>query len=392
MIKILTFSTLFPNTVRPNHGVFVETRLRHLVASGEVSARVLAPIPWFPSSHPRFGEYAKFANAPRTEVRFGLQVDHPRYFLLPKVGMNVAPLLLALSAKRAIKRMLAAGEDFDLIDAHYFYPDGVAAVLLGRWFNKPVVITARGSDLNLLPSYRIPRKWIQWASRRADGLITVSGALKHILVQLGAAPAKVTMLRNGVDLVQFQPTDRVQTRRELNLDGFVLLSVGNLIPLKGHDLAIRALATLPGTTLLLAGSGPEERSLQNLAEALGVSERVRFLGTLPQDKLCTYYGAADVLVLASSREGWANVLLESMACGTPVIATAVGGSAEVVAAPEAGVLMAARSNEALLQAIAQLRANYPDHTATRQYAARFSWDDTTTGQLKLFRTILARQT
>jgi teichuronic acid biosynthesis glycosyltransferase TuaC len=389
-MKILTFSTLFPNTVRSGHGVFVETRLRHLVASGEVSAQVLAPVPWFPSTHPRFGEYAKFAAVPRAEVRFGLPVLHPRYFLPPKIGMTLSPWLLALSGKRAIQKMLATGQNFDLIDAHYFYPDGVAAVLLGRWFNKPVVITARGSDLNFIPNYWTARKWIQWASRHAAGLITVSAALKNVLVRLGANPNKISVLRNGVDLVQFQPTDREQARNNFGLEGFVLLSVGNLIPLKGHDLAIRSLTKVPDAILLVAGAGPENQSLQNLAHTLGVSERVRFLGTLPQDELRAYYGVADALVLASSREGWANVLLESMACGTPVIATAVGGSAEVVVAPEAGLLLATRSAEALVQAIAQLRNAYPDRAATRRYAERFGWDETTAGQIKLFRDILTR--
>jgi teichuronic acid biosynthesis glycosyltransferase TuaC len=304
--------------------------------------------------------------------------------------MTLSPWLLALSAKRAIEKMLTAGENFDLIDAHYFYPDGVAAVLLGQWLSKPVVITARGSDLNFIPNYWTARKWIQWASRHAAGLITVSAALKNVLVQLGAAPNKINVLRNGVDLVQFQPTDREQARKNFGLVGFVLLSVGNLIPLKGHDLAIRSLTKVPDAILLVAGAGPEKQSLQNLARTLGVRERVRFLGTLPQDELRAYYGAADALVLASSREGWANVLLESMACGTPVIATAVGGSAEVVAAPEAGLLLATRSAEALVQAIAQLRNAYPDRAATRRYAERFGWDETTAGQIKLFRDILTR--
>jgi teichuronic acid biosynthesis glycosyltransferase TuaC len=390
MIKILTFSTLFPNAVNPSHGVFVETRLRHLVASGEISARVLAPVPWFPSIHPFFGKYALFAQAPIAEIRCGLQVDHPRYFLPPKFGMTPAPLLLALSAKRSIQRMLAAGEEFDLIDAHYFYPDGVAALLLGYWFNKPVVITARGTDISLLPFYTLPRKMILWAARHAAGMITVCQALKVAMVKLGVPAERIIALRNGVDLQLFQPCDRAAERAKLNLSRRTLLSVGHLIPRKSNDLIIRALALLPETDLLIAGVGPELSMLSAIATEVGVTDRVRFVGALSQAELRRYYGAADALVLASSREGWANVLLEAMACGTPVVASNVWGTPEVVACAEAGVLMPSRTPEGVAAGVNALFENYPEHAATRGYAEQFSWSDTTAGQINLFRKILER--
>ena len=390
MIKVLTFSTLFPNCVRPSHGVFVETRLRHLVDSGAVRATVLAPVPWFPFAHPRFGEYAKFAQVPYSETRFDLAVKHPRYFLPPKIGMTPAPLLLALSAKRAVQEQLAAGEDFDLIDAHYFYPDGVAAVLLGRWFNKPVVITARGTDINLIPQHALPRRMILWAARHAAGMITVCQALKDAMVELGIPAANIKSLRNGVDLQLFQPVDRAAARARLKITRRTLLSVGYLIPRKAHDLIIRALPALPETDLLIAGTGPEQAALRQLARTLGVAERVRFVGALPQTELRYYYGAVDALVLASSREGWANVLLEAMACGTPVVASRVWGTPEVVAAPAAGVLMPERSASGVAAGVNALFANYPEHSATRAYAEKFSWDDTTQGQIALFQKILAR--
>ncbi|MDH5537210.1 MAG: glycosyltransferase, partial [Betaproteobacteria bacterium] len=172
-MRILTFSTLYPNAARPSHGIFVETRLRHLVAGGWVDSRVVAPVPWFPSRNPRFGAYAVHASAPREEQRHGIQVLHPRYPVLPKIGMTLAPFLLAQSVKPVIERVLAQ-YPFDLIDAHYFYPDGVAAILLGRHFGKPVVITARGTDVNLIPRYRLPRAMIRWAARHAAGMITVA--------------------------------------------------------------------------------------------------------------------------------------------------------------------------------------------------------------------------
>ncbi|HEX8886452.1 MAG TPA: glycosyltransferase, partial [Noviherbaspirillum sp.] len=170
-MKLLTFSTLFPNQQRPNHGIFVETRLRYLVASRQVQSRVVAPVPWFPFTHPRFGLYAAYAQVPHSEQRFGLDVSHPRYPVIPKLGMSAAPVLLANSLKSTLGRIIDEGYDFDLIDAHYFYPDGVAAVMLGRYFNKPVVITARGTDINLVPQYRLPRRMIRWAAGQAAGMI-----------------------------------------------------------------------------------------------------------------------------------------------------------------------------------------------------------------------------
>lgn len=384
-MKILTFSTLFPNAEKPGHGIFVETRLRHLVASKRVESRVVAPIPWFPSTNPRYGQYARFAKAPRQEVRHGIDVRHPRYPVLPKIGMSVAPLLLAQAVKPAIGRMIDEGFDFDLIDAHYFYPDGVAAAMLARTFNKPLVITARGSDITLFPQYALPRRQILWAAKRADAIITVCNALRDEVVGMGIAGERVVSLRNGVDLELFRPTERTPNAM------FTLLAVGHLVPVKAQDLIIGALPLLPGVHLVLAGDGPDRAKLEALASQLGVTDRVTFLGAVPQAQLRGHYGSADALVLSSSREGWANVLLEAMACGTPVVASRVYGTPEVVAAPEAGVLMRERSYQGVADAVNALRANYPDRAATRRYAERFSWDDTTEGQLRLFGEVLARR-
>ena len=389
-MKLLTFSTLFPNQQRPNHGIFVETRLRYLVASRQVQSRVVAPVPWFPFTHPRFGLYATYAQVPRREQRFGLDVSHPRYPVIPKMGMSAAPALLANSLKSTLGRIIDEGYDFDLIDAHYFYPDGVAAVMLGRYFNKPVVITARGTDINLVPQYRLPRRMIRWAADHAAGMITVCNALKEEMVALGIDGSRITPLRNGVNLELFQPGDRAALRAELGMEGFTLMSVGHLEPRKGHELVIQAMPALPDVHLNIAGSGPDRRKLEDLALALKVQDRVRFLGPLPQTELKRWYGGADALVLASSREGWANVLLESMACGTPVVASNVWGTPEVVAAPEAGVLMRERTPQGVAEAVMALRASYPPHQATRRYAERFSWDDTTQGQIALFQRIAAQ--
>jgi glycosyltransferase involved in cell wall biosynthesis len=386
-MKILTFSTLYPNAARPSHGIFVETRLRQLLASGKVESRVVAPVPWFPSRNARFGEYALHASAPREEQRHGIQVLHPRYLLLPKIGMTLAPFLLARAVRPLVERILR-GYAFDLIDAHYFYPDGVAAALIARRVGKPVVITARGTDVNLIPRYGLPRAMIRWAARRAAGIITVARALKDDLIRIGVPAERIEVLRNGVDLRLFHPVERESARARLGFSRATLLSVGHLIPRKAHELVIRALRSLPEMDLVVIGDGPERGNLETLAHESGLGDRVRFVGSLSQDELRSYYGAADALVLASSREGWANVLLESMACGTPVVASRAGGSAEVVASPEAGELMAERTPEAVVEGVRRLFARRPDRAATRRYAEQFSWEETTRGQLRLFERVV----
>ena len=388
-MEILTFTTLYPNPIQPHHGVFVENRLRHLISNGQVNARVVAPVPWFPFSAPVFGRYADYAKVVPREIRAKLTIEHPKYFVLPKFGTSLAPASLAAASLPVLMR-LKEQRDFDLIDAHYFFPDGVAAIRLGRRLKKPVVITARGTDVNLIPELPGPRRMIQEAAREAAGIIAVSQALKDAIVGLGIPGERVTVLRNGVDLELFQPHAREETRARLGLSGLTLLSVGHLIERKGHELVIGALPSLPGYRLLIAGDGPERARLEKLSNALKVSERVRFLGALPHEQLHKIYAAADALVLASSREGWPNVLLESMACGTPVVASNIWGNPEVVSRTEAGVLMGERSAAGVAEGVRRLFGALPARAATRRYAEEFSWDATSAGQLRLFREILGR--
>lgn len=379
-IRLLTFSTLYPHAARPNHGVFVENRLRHLVAGGAATSTVLAPVP-----RPPFA-----AGAPAEEARHGLRVLHPGFLALPGLGLLTAPTSLYAAARPALARLLAEGCVFDAIDGHYLYPDGVVALRLGREFGLPVVLTARGSDVSQLPDHWPARGAILRAITQADALIAVSQGLKDGLVALGAPEAKVAVLRNGVDLDAFQPpADRASTRAELGLGaGPVLLSVGHLIERKGHDRIISALPALPGHRLLIVGAGPDRAALVALAGRLGVADRVRFEGARPHALLPTYYGAADALVLASSREGWANVLLEAMACGTPVIASPAWGSREAVRSPEAGLVLPDAGPAAIADGVLRLFSAPPDRAATRAYAEGFGWEATTQGQLDVFRQVL----
>lgn len=388
-IRIVTFTTLYPNGVDPSHGIFVENRLRHLLGTGRVASRVVAPVPWFPLAlSPLSRKYTRYARVPARERRHDIDILHPRYPVLPKIGMALAPASLFLRSLPVLRRLQAEGAEFDLIDAHYFYPDGVAAAMLGRVLRKPVVITARGSDVNLIARFALERAMIRSAAHSAAGVITVSNALKDELVERGVRSGHIRVLRNGVDLTMFRPLERSQARRELGFKGPTLLSVANLVELKGHRLVIEALARLPGYRLAIAGEGPERAALEALALRTGVAERVRFLGRFPHERLASAYSAADALVLASSREGWPNVLLEAMACGTPVVVSNIPGIAEIVT-DAVGAFMPERTPMGVAAAVVRLFTAPPDRGEVRRYAERFSWDETSKGQIQLLSEILA---
>jgi len=387
MLNILTFTSLYPNAEHPQHGVFVENRLRHVQESGEARITVVAPVVYFPSKSEIFGHYGSIARVPEQETRFGIPVHHPRYPLLPKVSMNWASDLMYAGVRKRIRQLSLQHGPFDLIDAHYFYPDGVVASRLADDLNLPFVITGRGSDLSELTDYQIPRRKILQASSKAEHLITVCQALKDKLIELGVSDSRVSVFRNGVDLQAFQPGDRQQQRQALGVTKPLFVSVGHLIERKGHHLVIEALSQIPEAELLIVGTGPEESALRELSEQLSLGNRVRFLGQRPHSELKSIYGAADALVLASSREGWANVLLEAMACGTPAIATDVWGTREVVGPKQSGILVPDRTAEALAEAMRALLSDPPSPEQTRAYAEQFGWQETTQNQLRLFREI-----
>jgi glycosyltransferase involved in cell wall biosynthesis len=387
-MRILTLTTLYPNAAQPAHGVFVENRLRAFADRFGAEIKVIAPVPWFPVKAKWAGRYGDFAAAPLEENRRGFLVRHPRYAIPPKVGMTYAAKALENSFLKAAREVIAEGFDPDLIDAHYLYPDGVAAVRVARALGKPVVLTARGTDVNLIPKYPRQRAMILEAVRKASAVICVASALKDELVRLGAPAEKIRVLRNGVDLGMFRPLDRNALRHRLKLEGDVIASVGHLTERKGHHLVIEALAGIKGATLMIAGAGEERASLEALAQRLGVADRARFLGRIAHEKLAEIYNAADVLALASSREGWPNVLLEAMACGTPAVASPVWGSGEIIRESSAGALAKERTAAAMRDALVKVLGARPSRDATRAYAAGFSWDETSDALARLFKEVV----
>ncbi len=393
-MRVLTVTSLYPNAVQPNHAVFVENRMRRVHETGEAEISVIAPTPWFPSKNKIFGTYATHASIPKSEMRHGIRIDHPRYAMIPKIGMQSQPVFYHRSLKRAAAKLIEETGPFDLIDAHYFYPDGVAAAKLAEELGIPFTCTARGTDVNQIPSYsEFGRQAVLDTAQKAAASITVCEALRKELIELGADGSKIHTLRNGVDLEGFFPPkvarEGLKATYGVPVDAHLVVSVGGLVERKGHHLTIDAVAGLKNVHLLIAGNGPERDALQARIEGLEVQDRIKLVGAVPHKELADFYGAADISVLASSREGWANVLLESMACGTPVVATSVWGTPEVVAAPEAGLLATERNAETIRFQIRTLLNNLPDRAATRTYAERFSWDDTISGVIEVFKNVIA---
>ncbi|MBV9883556.1 MAG: glycosyltransferase, partial [Sphingomonadaceae bacterium] len=371
MLRVLTLATLFPNGARPTFGVFVERQTCALAALDDVEVRVVAPVglPLWPLAlHPH---YAHLRRLPAHEVWNGLVVHRPRYRVWP--GLSQAGVARRLAdALLPMLRDIRRDFPFDLIDAEFFWPDGPAAMRLAAALGVPFSVKARGSDIHLWGTTPGIGAQIAAAGRAAGGLIAVSAALKRDMIALGL-PEKIRVHYTGIDLARFRPADRAAAKAALGVAGPLLVSIGHLNARKGQEIAVAALAKIPGATLILAGDGPERARLERDAAARGLGARVRFLGVQPHDALPALLAAADVMVLPTASEGLANVWVEALACGTPVVTTDVGGAREAVDRPEAGRLVP-REPDAVAAAVNDLLADPPSQAAVRAAAERFSWE------------------
>lgn len=369
MLRVLTLSSLFPDASRPNFGVFIERQTLGLAAHSEVELRVVAPVGLPPWPLTRHAHFSGLAALPKREVWKGLDVRRPHFLALPATQgrFHAAALTRALVP---VLDEVRRDFPFDVIDASFFFPDGPAAVALGKRYGVPVSIKARGADIHHWGRERATRGQVLRAGLAADGLLAVSSAMRGDMVALGMPAGGVRVHHTGVDLDRFAPGDRAALKGELGVAGPLVVSLGALIPRKGHDIVVEAMRQLPGATLLIAGEGPERGRLEALARSLG--DRVRLLGSVPHADLPRLLAAADVMALASSSEGLANAWVEALACGTPIVIADAGGAREVVTAPEAGRVVA-RTPEAFVEAIGELLASPPGPEAVRRAAERFTW-------------------
>lgn len=375
-MRILVFTTLWPNREQPGFGIFVRNRVLALARAPGVSVRVVAPAPYFPAwlngrAIPE--KWVRLARVPEFEIADGLSVHHPRYFNPPKIGMNLYDRWMADAAFPLIER-LNREEPIDLIDAHYVYPDGAAAVRIAEKTGIGVVVTARGTDINLFTEMPMIRRRIRRTLARADGLIAVSAALRDRMAGLGIPREKIAVISNGIDDELFRPIDRDAARSRLDLprEGAIVLAVASLVPLKRIDLLIRAFSMLDrdDARLIVIGEGHERQRLEALAGE--VSAGVSLIGHRDQRELPLWYSAADLLCLTSSREGSPNVLREALACGLPIVASDVGGVAEIIDGAPGCQVVADLNEPTLAREISQALDSPPPRDTIAAFNRR-SW-------------------
>jgi glycosyltransferase involved in cell wall biosynthesis len=370
-LNVLMLSTLFPDISRPNFGVFVERQARELASRPDARVTVVAPVGLPPWPLSLAGRYAPLRALPRKERWRELTVYRPTFPIIPRIGgrTNVSTMTRAILP---LVRKLHHDQPFDVIDASFFFPDGPVAQRLSKTLGIPYSVKARGADIHHWGAQRGTRKLVRRAADGAAGLLAVSDAMRRSMGRMGIDTDKVRVHYTGVDLDTFEIADRDAAKAALGFSGPVVLCVGALIPRKGQDLLVRALVDLPNVTLLLAGQGAYRRTLENLAQELGVERRIGFLGSVPHHKLPRIYAAADVMALPSASEGLANAWVEALACGTPLVITDVGGARELLDRPEAGRIVE-RQPEAIANAIRATLADPPDREKVRQTALRFTW-------------------
>jgi len=394
-LDLIVFSSLFPSVARPAAGLFIRERMFRVAQHRSLA--VVSPQAWFPGQalirRLRPG-YRPPASA--QEIQQGIRVYHPRFLSLPGLLRRLDGASMALCSFFLVRRLRREGAR--LIDAHFGYPDGDAATRLGRWLGLPVTLTLRGTEV---PHSRNPvlRRRLVRALGAAARVFSVSDSLRQLALELGVDASKTEVVGNGVDTHVFHPVDRAAARIRYGLpeQARVLISVGGLVERKGMHRVIDCLPPLmaqhPDLHYLIVGGGGGEGDQRPELEAqvarLGLAGRVHFLGTLPPDALKWPLSAADVFVLATRNEGWANVFLEAMACGLPVVTTDVGGNAEVVCRDELGSIVPFGDAAALQQALDAALDRDWDRAAIIDYALANQWDKRVTQLLRAFDVLLA---
>jgi glycosyltransferase involved in cell wall biosynthesis len=379
-VRLLVLSTNFPSKEQPVAGVFIRERMFRVAQ--HLPIVVVAPQAWFPLQglirffRPHFRRMAA-----SFEMMDGIEVHRPRFLCVPGILKWSDGFLMAVSIYLTVRKLTRRHRS-NLLDVHFGYPEGCAGALLGKWLHLPVVVTLRGKEHRQVKGDM--RRGLVYAVRSANRLITVSEPLRKVALELGADPSRVSVIGNGVDLQKFTPVPQAEARAKLGLpaDAQVIISVGTLLEGKGFHRVLECLPDLlarhPKLHYLIVGgagaAGDYSAQLREQVRTLNIGDHVHFLGPCLPELLREPLSAADVFVLATAYEGWANVFLEAMACGLPVVSTRVGGNEQVVASPEVGQLVTFGDRDALSAAIGAALDRVWDRQAIRRYAEANSWD------------------
>lgn len=348
-MRVLVSTGILPNRADPTRGVYVFAQVTSLARGNDV--RAIAPVPYIPGFLRGRG-YKRYEGIPRHDTIDGLEISYPRYVVVPKIMRFLHGLFLYLCVLPAFRREIRARRP-DVLLGFFAYPYGVATVLLAKTFGLPVIVSCRGSDINILARPFLRRRVISWALRACDRVIAVSEALAHEIERLHVPRSRLRVVPNGIDTTRFCVRDRAASRSTLGLDPdkrFVVC-VSRLSHEKGIDVLLDAIGRTQDTTLLLVGDGAARANLEARSATLDIEDRVRFLGRRPHEEVPVWLGAADISVLASRSEGHPNAVIEALACGRAVVATDVGGVREILTTPALGVVVPSEDPAALADGI-----------------------------------------
>lgn len=393
---ITVLSSLFPHRQRPTAGIFIRERMFRVAQ--ELPLTVVSPQAWWPGQALiRWWQPGYRLEGDAVERVDGIDVYRPNALCIPGLARHWDGRAMALAAYASLKRLKAAGR-CSVIDAHFAYPDGYAASLLADWLDLPYTITLRGTEPRHLRDVRL-RERILRALHGAARVFTVSNSLREVGIAAGVPAERFEVVGNGVDTKVFRPVSRQEARRQLNIPDHVkvMCTVGALVERKGFHRVISLMPKLSQrfsglTYLAVGGASPEgdwSERLQRQAREAGLGDSVRFLGALTPDELRIPLSASDVFVLASSNEGWANVILEAMACGVPVVASDVGGNAEVVCKRTLGTVYPFGDDAALQSALEEALSNTWSAECLVGYAEANTWDTRVARLVEMFRSIAA---
>lgn len=379
MKKILLITNIFPNNILPHSGTFNVKQTILLSKSFEI--RVIAPVPWLLgtrifSSCRGFGRVGKVE---KEEMREGLKVYHPKIYNIPKL-YTLSGIIYFLCVLRTVYR-IRLYFNFEAIFATWAYPDSYVALLIAKIFRVPLIVKVHGSDINQLKN-RLVKRMVKYTLRNAHSVVCVSEDLKNKLIGMNINPEKIKVIYNGVDFNIFRPMDKYFARKKLSLpiDKKIVVYIGNLKALKGLQYLLRALSVLkaeeasPDSQLFIVGEGPYKKELENEVERYKLNGQVTFVGVKGHGEIPLWINSSDVVTLPSLSEGMPNVVLESLACGRPVVATNVGGIPEVLNDEKVGIVVPPKHEYLLAEALDNVLKGQWDENHIVQHVARFTWE------------------